>query len=157
MNRRAMGNRSTQSNVTTSQHHQHRTRSRMDEVVQAAAGNSQQSNSSPTRGKKRKVSHTYPFWRGKKILMSEIEPSFLRRRKRNPWWIWILYSPGSTQRWRSVKSDYIFVISASPRNCCRQLPFKSTLFLPRTGICKTIWPELDLLSEWHTNRHWQGW
>ena len=48
----------TASTTNTPSHH--RTRSRMDEVLQAAAGSSQQSNSSPTRGKKRKVAHQPP-------------------------------------------------------------------------------------------------
>ena len=48
-----MGNRSGQSSTPS----HHRTRSRMDEVVQAAASSNaqQQANSSPSRGKKRKV------------------------------------------------------------------------------------------------------
>lgn len=48
-----MGNRTGQSSTPS----HHRTRSRMDEVVQAAASSNtqQQANSSPTRGKKRKV------------------------------------------------------------------------------------------------------
>lgn len=53
-----MGNRSGQSNAAG----HHRTRSRMDEVVQAAANSNtqQQADSSPTRGKKRKVNPSHP-------------------------------------------------------------------------------------------------